>query len=109
MTSAVALQEARSNLLRKAPDRAPGLDLLLPLITLVETPPPIVAVPALPVDDELILRAAIAAGATHLLTGDKKHFGRYFDAPARTAGVRIQTVRMFLTDCFELRREPGKS
>jgi hypothetical protein len=32
----------------------------------------------LPYKDRPILQAAIAAGATHLLTDDRRHFGRYF-------------------------------
>lgn len=33
----------------------------------------------LPIKDRPILRAAISGRATHLLTGDRKHFGCYFD------------------------------
>lgn len=33
----------------------------------------------LPDKDQPILLAAMAGGATHLLTGDLKHFGPYFD------------------------------
>lgn len=42
---------------------------------------------ALPSKDLPILLSAIEAGATHLLTGDKAHFGRFFGR--RTAGVLI--------------------
>lgn len=35
-------------------------------------------VASLPEKDLPILFAAIAAGATHLLTGDRAHFGAYF-------------------------------
>lgn len=40
---------------------------------------------SLPDKDTPILLAAVEAGATHLLTGDVRHFGRYF-------GRRIQGV-----------------
>jgi predicted nucleic acid-binding protein len=33
----------------------------------------------LPIKDRPILRAAITGRATHLLTGDRKHFGCYFN------------------------------
>jgi hypothetical protein len=41
----------------------------------------------LPSEDQPILRAAIRAGATHLLTGDVRHFGPCFGSIL--AGVRI--------------------
>jgi hypothetical protein len=47
--------------------------------------------------------SALAARATHLLTGDKKHFGPYFEDPSRTGGVRIRTVRAFFSDGFGLK------
>jgi hypothetical protein len=59
-----------------------------------------VRVIALPDDDQLIFAAAVASRATHLLTGDKKHFGPCFDDPKRTAGIKIQTVRTFFSDRF---------
>lgn len=42
----------------------------------------------LPEKELPILLAAIAAAATHLLTGDRAHFGRYFGR--RIAGVLVQ-------------------
>ncbi len=44
--------------------------------------------------DRSILRSAIAAGATHLLTGDLKHFSRFFGK--RVRGVLIQTPAEYL-------------
>jgi|GEM_PF-4775566 len=41
-----------------------------------------------------ILRAAIAAGASHLITGDRNDFGRYFGQ--KLAGVRVMTPRKYL-------------
>ena len=42
---------------------------------------------SLPDDDLPILLSAIEAGATHLITGDFRHFGKHFDR--EIAGVRI--------------------
>lgn len=41
----------------------------------------------LPEKDKPILRAAVASGATYLLTGDVRHFGRYFGK--KVEGVTI--------------------
>jgi hypothetical protein len=46
--------------------------------------------------DEPIWSAALAARATHLLTGDIKDFGPHMNRPASTAGVVIQTVGDYL-------------
>ena len=48
----------------------------------------------LPAKDVPILLAAIAANATHLLTGDLRHFGPYFGR--RVAGVLILTLGDYL-------------
>jgi hypothetical protein len=49
----------------------------------------------LPPKDQPILVAAIQAKCTHLLTGDRKHFGQYFQQTI--GGVRVLTVRDYLT------------
>jgi hypothetical protein len=46
--------------------------------------------------DRPIFQAALACGATHLLTGDWKDFGAYFDRPEETFDIHIQTVADFL-------------
>jgi len=79
ITSVYTLREARRNLdsdaLRdRLADLAEGL-------TVVENPPADFSFTTsleLPEKDRPILLAAIHARATHLLTGDKKHFGRYY-------------------------------
>ena len=48
----------------------------------------------LPEKDQPILTAAINVRATHLLTGDKRHFGKYFSK--RIGGVLIQTPSQYL-------------
>lgn len=103
ISSDVAVGEARANLGLKAPDKAAALDRLLPTLEIVDPPSRLVYDIELPDDDRLIFGATIASRATHLLTGDKKHFGPYFDDPKRTGGVRIQTVRQFFSDRFELK------
>ena len=44
--------------------------------------------------DHPILQAAVAAGATHLITGDLRDFGTLFGT--RVAGVRIETPAEYL-------------
>ncbi len=64
-------------------------------LTVAETPgqklPPRVR---LPEKDEPILRAALAAGATHLLTGDLHDFGPLLGR--KVGALRIQTPGVFL-------------
>jgi hypothetical protein len=48
----------------------------------------------LPPKDQPILLAAIAAGATDLITGDRAHFGDYFGR--RIAGVLIDRSGTYL-------------
>lgn len=102
VSSHLAVDEARANLRLKAPDSAPALDPLVARLAIVETASLAAPLLDLPDDDQLIFGAALVARATHLLTGDKKHFGRYFDDPSRTGGVRIQTVRAFFSHRFGL-------
>ena len=103
VSSHLAVHEARSNLRLKVPDRVPALDPLVSQLEIVDTPALSAPVLRLPDDDQLIFGAALAARATHLLTGYKKHFGRYFEDPNRTAGITIQTVRAFFSDRFGLK------
>ena len=77
ITSDYAIEEARRNISLTRPARLPVLDELISNVTIVLNQPANSSevVPDLPQKDQPILAAAIAAGATHLLTGDKKHFG----------------------------------
>jgi len=102
-SSHLAVEEARANLRLKVPDRAPALDPLVSQLEIVDAPSLAAPVLQLPDDDQLIFGAALAARATRLLTGDKKHFGPYFEDANRTRGVRIQTVRAFFSDRFGLK------
>ncbi len=77
VSSSYAADEARRNL--EATDRRERLEKLLRSVRLVEASPG-AQLPkgiSLPAKDIPILLAALAANATHLLTGDWKHFGPY--------------------------------
>ena len=76
-TSRYALEEARVNLSEEAQrQRLKRLSTRLELFdAAVETLPDEIS---LPEKDAPIMLAAIEAQATHLLTGDVRHFGKYF-------------------------------
>lgn len=98
ITSTYAAEEARRNLDR--PEQAQALEQLLAAVELVPEPDPDLAPESagLPEKDRPILAAAIAVGATHLLTGDLRHFQHLLGR--RIAGVRV------LRPAEYLRREP---
>ena len=100
LSSRQAVEEARINLDVKKPAALGELAALLKSLDLFDSPPVVPVTLKIPEDDLRIFASAVAGGATHLLTGDKKDFGRYFDRPAQTAGIRIQTVRKFFADRF---------
>jgi len=79
VTSAYAVEEARINLPEGDPRRR--LERLVAVIEVTDCAPPTQPLPPdvdLPDKDRPILLGAIAARATHLLTGDLTHFGRYY-------------------------------
>ena len=88
LTSAYAAEEARRNL--DSPEQRMRLEALLARIEIV--PESTASLPSglrLPEKDQPILKAALAAGATHLVTGDVKDFGRFFGKKA--LGILIVT------------------
>jgi predicted nucleic acid-binding protein len=90
VTSEYAAEEARRNL--SGVTTRKRLRALLQSVQ-VFTPVPQAVSPLeieLPEKDQPILLASIQAGATHLLTGDKQHFGAYFGR--RIHGVLISLV-----------------
>ncbi len=90
VTSQFAVEEARRNLLTY---RAGGVAALDGLVTRMRVVPSVsarVRLPKgvhLPDGDLAILAAAISGGCTHLLTGDKRHFGSLYGR--RVGGVRV--------------------
>jgi predicted nucleic acid-binding protein len=89
-TSAYAADEAQRNLGELPPHRLPSLQRLLSFMHVVPVEVRDVALPhdlLLVEKDRPILAAAVATSATHLLTGDKRHFARYYGQVV--AGVRI--------------------
>jgi predicted nucleic acid-binding protein len=103
LTSRFAAEEARRNVRAKRPHRVADLEDLLGRVEIEEPgggdplPPEI----ELPERDRPILLAAIRARATHLITGDTRHFGRY--AGKTIAGVHILPPSAYLAT----RRTPG--
>jgi len=79
LSSTYAAEEARRNL-DVAEERARLEKLLLDVtvVSRVTLPEPLASSVDLPDKDLPILAGALAAEATHLITGDRRHFGRYF-------------------------------
>ena len=95
-SSSYAIEEARRNVLVKVPQAIDGLDALLSRLTIAPQPVRAQVPLALPDKDAPIWSSALAARATHLLTGDLRDFGPHMNRPQRTAGVVIQTVAQYL-------------
>lgn len=100
ISSRYALEEAKINLAEEE-QRAllAGLAEALQLIEAGETTMP--GGIALPLKDRPILLAAIEARATHLLTGDVRHFGPYF-------GSKIEGITILLPGEYLGRRTPHR-
>jgi len=97
LTSTLAVEEARHNLDIKFSDCLPRLDSILNKMRVVSS----VCGPTCPIDlpekDRPIFLTAFKCRATHLLTGDVRHFGSFLNDPSRTSGVAIMTIADFLT------------
>lgn len=79
LTSPYAIEEAKRNLVeREQKERLERLIHPLHVVQAATAPKAIRRDVELPEKDWPILGGAIAAEATHLITGDLKHFGRYF-------------------------------
>jgi predicted nucleic acid-binding protein len=96
LTSTLAVEEARRNLEIKFPDCLPRLESILSKVRVVSSVSGPTCPIALPEKDQPIFLAAVKCRATHLLTGDVRHFGPFLNDPSRTAGVSIITVADFL-------------
>ena len=94
LTSAYAIVEADRNVV--SAEQRTRLHRLVQRLEIVDEPRPrrLPAVVSLPAKDVPILLAAIDAHATHLLTGDKDHFGTYYDQVIE--GVRILRPAKYL-------------
>lgn len=97
VTSGYAIEEALRNLEAKFPDAVGALDVVLEGISVVASILDDTCPITLPEKDDSIFLSAVAAGCTHLLTGDLKDFGPFMNAPERSSGVIIQTVAEFLS------------
>ena len=95
-TSDYAFEEARRNFEIKLPGILSTLEAFLPAMKIVSSGEGTNCPVPLPKKDRPIPEAAIRCKATHLLTGDRKHFGPFMNTPEVTSGVIIQTVAEFL-------------
>jgi predicted nucleic acid-binding protein len=96
LTSTLAVEEARRNLGIKFPDCLARLESILNEAKVVSSVSGTTCPIDLPEKDRPIVLTAVKCRATHLLTGDIRHFGPYLNAPSRTAGMAIMTVAEFL-------------
>lgn len=93
IASAYVIEEARRNL--ESPEHLSRLERLIEEIEVVPESDPEMPCPiALAEKDRPVVIAAIQAGATHLLTGDLKHFRSHLGQVVQ--GLRIQTPREYL-------------
>ena len=95
-TSTYAREEAQRNMQRKAPDALDRLSAMLEVIGVVEHRIDVDYPTGLVKKDQPIFQAALGCGASHLLTGDLKHFGPLMNRPDETHGVHVQTIAEFL-------------
>ncbi len=80
LTSAYCVEESRRNLAADRPERLADLAELLQAVTIVAEAAAGMALPAgmmLPEKDRPVFLAAMQAGASRFVTGDKRHFGPY--------------------------------
>ncbi len=101
VTSSYAKEEARRNLTAKFPRVLNDYETLLSGIHIVGHPPDLPFPGALVEKDRPIFRAALACGASHLLTGDIRDFGRFMNRPDQTFGILIQTTAEFLDSVMD--------
>ena len=88
------VEEARRNLVAKAPDRIAELAVLLARINVAPTQGRDAGLEAtlpLPEKDRPVLAAAIRIGCSALVTGDKTHFGRLYGTTLH--GVTLHSPR----------------
>jgi len=96
-TSDIARDEALRNIALKYPDTLPNLKALLTKIVITPTDFSASFPKELPAKDAVIFQAAVASKATHILTGDLRHFGPLMNRPDLSDSIIIQTVAEFLS------------
>ena len=96
VASTLAVEEARRNLASKFPSAVSRLEILLRDMTVLPSVSGRDCPIDLPAKDRPIFLTALRYGATHLLTGDMRHFGPFMDDASQTAGIRITTIAAFL-------------
>ncbi len=94
VTSAFTAEEARRNLTE--PDQKEALARLLEYLEVTQQPPVTdkIRESGLPEKDLPVLAAAVGARATHLITGDHRHFGSFFGEHLQ--GVKVQRPADYL-------------
>jgi len=101
LTSPLAIIEAQRNLEAKHPTALSAFERNLSAIQVVTEPAPADVERLTPAElvakDRPLLAAAIAARATHFVTGDRRDFGRWMTRRA-SLPLRVMTPRQFLTE-----------
>lgn len=92
LSSSYAFEEARRNL--AAAEQRERLKRLVEDLEIVETLAVARLQTTLPEKDQPILAAAVAGRATHLITGDVRHFGEFFGK--MLAGVMVLSPAAYL-------------
>ncbi|HEX9022059.1 MAG TPA: DNA-binding protein [Nitrospirota bacterium] len=95
-TSDFAREEAERNLAAKYPSCLPDFVKMLRGVTLVSAKRSAPFPESLPGKDAIIFQAAMTCRATHLLTGDRLHFGALMNRPDKTFSIIVQTTADFL-------------
>jgi len=101
VTSAYCLAEARLNLDRKHPAAIGRLSEILRTVRLVPDVAGERCSLSLHEKDRHVFASAQRCKASHLLTGDRRHFGPYMNKPKDTMGIVVQAVGDFLSDITE--------
>ncbi len=97
IASRFVVEEARRNVFAYCDGSLAALEELLDGLALAAEVAPEIALPPdidLPDKDKPVLSAAVAASCTHLLTGDKRHFGTLYGQ--RVRGVLVLTPAQYL-------------
>lgn len=91
--SGYVIEEAKRNL--SNPDQLKKLEACLSNVQIIPEADPKLGCPIdLPEKDQPVLMAAISIRANYLITGDMKHFGKYFGQTIK--GVKICMLRDYL-------------